>query len=71
MDGDRYGPQEMAAKCKELKTRMDRHDRRRAKKQIKDTVSRLFLVVLLFIFVPMMVLGFIILMQSMKQNLPL
>lgn len=71
MDGDRYGPQEMAAKCKELKIRMDRHDRRRAKKQIKDTVSRLFFVVLLFIFVPIMVLGFIILMQSMKQNIPL
>ena len=71
MDGDRYGPQEMATKLKELKTRMDRHDRRRAKKQIKDAVTRLFFVVLLFIFVPMMVLGFLILMQSLKQNIPL
>lgn len=70
-DGDRYGPQEMAAKLKELKARMDRHDRRRAKKQIKDAVMRLFFVVLLFIFVPIMILGFLILIQSLKQNVPL
>ena len=71
IDGDRYGSQEMAAKLKDLKIRMDRHDRRRAKKQIKDAVTRLFFVVLLFIFVPMLVLGFLILMQSLKQNVPL
>lgn len=71
IDGDRYGPQEMAAKLRDLKSRMDRHDRRRAKKQIKDAVTRLFFVVLLFIFVPIMILGFLILMQSLKQNVPL
>jgi len=71
IDGDRYGPQEMATKLKELKIRMDRHDRRRAKKQINDAVTRLFFVVLLFIFVPMMVLGFLIMVQSLKQNVPL
>ncbi|MCY9668732.1 hypothetical protein M5X11_28055 [Paenibacillus alginolyticus] len=71
MDGDRYGPQEMAGRLKELKNRMDRHDRRRAKKQIKDAVTRLFFVVLLFIFVPILILGFLILMQSMKKNVTL
>lgn len=70
-DGDRYGPQEMAAKLRELKIRMDREFRRKAKKEIRDVMIRLFFVVLLFIFVPMLILGFVIMLQSMKQNIPL
>lgn len=71
MDGDRYGPQEMAEKLRELKTRMDRDYRRKAKKEIRDVMVRLFFIVLLFIFVPIVVLGFIVMLQSLKQNIPL
>ncbi|MFC4767183.1 type II secretion system F family protein [Effusibacillus consociatus] len=71
VDGDRYGPEAMAEKLRNLKGYMDRDYQRRAKKEIKDVLVRLFFVVLLFIFVPILILGFVVMLESLKQNLPM